>query len=193
MTTFTRDQVIALATWIKNYKGTNWGGWDSYPSLPIRASYLQFDVQPMQINLDEPVIIDGQKVDCIIEGRAVVGKRKYPLYTDDLCDIAFPDQARARLLEGYRSDWQRAKLHCEKYAAAVKAYESASDEVKKDIASMQAELAAIKGTANSRKRCGELNAALAQLPVVPAVPPQWMSEAASFSSADEYVSFKLQS
>jgi len=73
-----KEQGIAIIRWYDS-KSENWGSWGNYPVLGLGASYLQYDTNPCQINLDIPVMINGEKYNCISCGRSV-GKKMEQLH-----------------------------------------------------------------------------------------------------------------
>lgn len=73
----------ALIDWIEKNKGVNWGSWSEKPKIGIGATYLSYDCNPMQINLDKPVELGGIVFRCISEStswKRIMGKKNSRLF-----------------------------------------------------------------------------------------------------------------
>lgn len=81
MKQLTKEQGIALIRWYESFGQNNWGGWHNYPSLPVGASYLQYDDNKCQVNLSETIIIDDEKINCISASRRSIGNKWYKVMT----------------------------------------------------------------------------------------------------------------
>ena len=75
MENLTKDQAISLVRWYESTGQSNWGGWSNYPTLPVGATYLQYDDNQCQVNLSETIMIDDEEVNCISHSRISVGKK----------------------------------------------------------------------------------------------------------------------
>lgn len=75
MKTLTKENAQALITWFENEGQSNWGTWGNYPTLPVGATYLQYDTNACQINFDQTVEINGGAINCISVSRHTVGKK----------------------------------------------------------------------------------------------------------------------
>jgi hypothetical protein len=72
------DHAKALIDWIEKNKGVNWGSWSEKPNIGIGATYLSYDRNPMQINLDGEVELGGLIFRCISESTSsmrIMGKK----------------------------------------------------------------------------------------------------------------------
>lgn len=75
MKTLSTNQALQLATWISTHRDTNWGTWGDYPALPVAATYLSYDVNPMQVNFAETILICEDEVNVLTHSRRAVGKK----------------------------------------------------------------------------------------------------------------------
>lgn len=97
----TKEHGIAIIRWYDLNGRNNWGGWHSYPSIGVGASYLQYDTNMCQINLDSPVEIDGEVYNCITSGRAVGKRWDKPISFSEIRKWCLPEEQKA--IEDIRS------------------------------------------------------------------------------------------
>lgn len=77
------DHAKLLIDWIEKNKGVNWGAWSEKPNIGVGATYLSYDRNPMQINLDEEVELGGIAFRCISESsnpKNIMGKKNVRSY-----------------------------------------------------------------------------------------------------------------
>lgn len=187
MKNFTKEHATDLLNWFEKEGQDNWGTWGNYPQLPAGASYASFDDCHCRVMLDEVLMLeDGTKFNCIATGRRIPGKNKGAIHFSDLKGII--KGVEMVRYEGYQHDWERAQV----LKAQQIAYEAQSESDKQIIFTLNAEFLALKGTANSRKRTGELTVELLKFvqPVVLQPWSSWILEAQKFDSAIAYADFK---
>lgn len=78
MKTLTKQNAVDILVWYFTEGQGNWGGWGKYPSLPVGASYQQYESNPVQINFTEIVSIGEANFNCISKKRSV--GQKYSSY-----------------------------------------------------------------------------------------------------------------
>lgn len=96
-----------------------------------------------------------------------------------------------RLKQNWASDYERSVTRKAEYERDMNLFLTMSDEQKNRIAELEAERNSILGTPGSAKRAKEIKNELASFPQKPFELNDWMKQAASFASAEEYVEFKL--
>ena len=58
-----KEQAIGIINWYDS-KNPNWGSWGNYPTLPVGASYLQYDIVDCVIKLKEPLSLNDGENEC---------------------------------------------------------------------------------------------------------------------------------
>lgn len=92
----TKESAIAIIRWYDLNGQNNWGGWSNYQTIGVGASYLQYDTNQCQINLDNLVEIDGEMYNCITSGRPVGAKWHNAISFSELRKWCLPDEQKAR-------------------------------------------------------------------------------------------------
>ncbi len=146
--TLSKENAIAIIRWYES-KSENWGSWGNYPTLPVGASYLQYEDCECIIKLDCRVsLADGEnenfKYITSGSGRNTPGVKEADDYISfySLKNWCLPEEAKAA------EELRRA--------AHLSAYNEAKSNFEKLPTNMQSDLLAITITAcgsnNSRKK-----------------------------------------
>lgn len=98
-----------LVDWMQKNAQNNWGGWSNYPTLPVTATYLQYDTQKCQVNFKSTILVKNEEVNCIVWDRHTVGaKWDKPMMYSSLREFAYPELVKKEL-QAYLKEKEIAK------------------------------------------------------------------------------------
>jgi hypothetical protein len=72
---FTRKHAFEVLSWYEKTGCLNWSNWKTYPNLPVKASFVSYESNHCQINLEAEIRVRNKYYNCISTEQNPVGEQ----------------------------------------------------------------------------------------------------------------------